>query len=182
MHIFYDLYCHLPLQSELSLHMQLLCLSHGAHVTPEVANQIVAVLKCDIRKAVTLLHFWLTLQLPSNGGSDTSSEPSATVGGKLTVEDRGVGEILVGGPNEAGRRGISVAPLSLEHLLGMSSVQREVLRRVFMETETTGLLGSEVICYDVLFCDTVQWTVFESLYLSTLKTGGIQLVHLHPPI
>lgn len=142
MHIFYDVNCHLPLQSELSLHMQLLCLSHGAHVTPEVANQIVAFLKCDIRKAVTLLHFWLTLKLPSNGRSDTSSEPSATVGGELAVEDRGVGEILVGGPNEVNGRGISVAPLSLEHVLGMSSMQREVLRRVFMETD---LLGSEVM-------------------------------------
>lgn len=142
MHIFYDVYCHLPLQSELSLHMQLLCLSHGAHVTPEVANQIVAFLKCDVRKAVTLLHFWLTLQSPSNGRSDTSSEPSAAVGGELAVEDRGVREVLVGVPNEADRRGISIAPLSLEHLLGMSSVQREVLRRVFMETD---LLGSEVI-------------------------------------
>ena len=148
-----DVYHYLPLQPELSLHMQLLCLSHGAHVTPDAANQIAAFLKCDIRKAVTLLHFWLTLLLPSNGGSSTGSEPSATVGGELTLEDGGVGEALVGGPEEMEGRGISAAPISVEHLLGLSAVQREVLKRVFTENETAGLLGSKVYninCYELL--------------------------------
>ena len=186
-----DVYCYLPLQPELSLHMQLLCLSHGAHVTPDAANQIAAFLKCDIRKAVTLLHFWLTLLLPSNGGSSTGSEPSATVGGELTLEDGGVGEALVltledggvgealvGGLEEMEGRGISAAPISVEHLLGLSAVQREVLKRVFTENETTGLLGSKVYninSLDNMMCDSIRCGLCKLVYFTLVVYQGMNL-------
>lgn len=125
--------------------MQLLCLSHGAHLAPEVTNQITAFLKCDIRKMVTLLHFWLSLLLPSEttavtlrgescGNHQPTSDPLAR--GRREKEE------------EEEERGSDIASLSLEHLLGLSAVQRKVLKRVSMATATTG--GAH--CSKVLLC------------------------------
>ena len=47
-------------QAELSLHMQLLCLSHDYHLTSEAAIKIAVSLKCDIRHVFSSLQFWST--------------------------------------------------------------------------------------------------------------------------
>ena len=117
--------------------MQLLCLSHGAHLAPEVANQITAFLKCDIRKMVTLLQFWLSLLLPSKDNETAA----VTLRGESCGNHQPRSDPSARGPREEEEeeeRGSDIASLSLGHLLGLSAVQREVLRRVSMTTATTG--------------------------------------------
>ena len=113
--------------------MQLLCLSHGAHLAPEVANQITVFLKCDIRKMVTLLQFWLSLLLPSRGNETAA----VTLRGERNHQPRS--DSSAGGPKEeeGGKRDSDIAPFSLDHLLGLSAVQKEILRNVSMTTATT---------------------------------------------
>lgn len=47
-------------QAELSLHIQLLCLSHDYHLTSEAAIRLAASLNCDIRHIFSSLQFWTT--------------------------------------------------------------------------------------------------------------------------
>ena len=119
--------------------MQLLCLSHGAHLAPEVANQITVFLKCDIRKMVTLLQFWLSLLLPSRDNETAA----VTLRGERNHQPRSDSS----GPKEeeGEKRDSDIAPFSLDHLLGLSAVQKEVLRNVSMTTATTAHC-SKVFC------------------------------------
>lgn len=103
--------------------MQLLCLSHGAHMTSRTANQIAAFLNCDIRKVVNCLQFWLLL-LPSNKSNAVTLEQqpleSAPAAGKVASEGHS--------PQSCSRKEDQV--LSLEHLLGLSAGERQLLRQM----------------------------------------------------
>ena len=132
--------------------MQLLCLSHGAHLAPEVANQITAFLKCDIRKMVTLLQFWLSLLLPSRDNETAA----VTLRGERNRQPRS--DSSAGGPKEEEveeKRDSDIAPFSLDHLLGLSAVQREVLRSVSMTTATTAHCSKVFLCV-MLSCHVVS--------------------------
>lgn len=169
--------------------MQLLCLSHGAHLAPEVTNQITAFLKCDIRKMVTLLHFWLSLLLPSEDSETTA----VTLRGGSCGNHQPRSDPLAGGrrekEEEEEERGSDIGPLSLEHLLGLSAVQRKVLKRVSMATATTtGAHCSKVIvvCDTMMSCIVItriivclqsQYSAVLSEAVSMVHQEGLELTH-----
>lgn len=109
--------------------MQLLCLAHGAYLSPEAANQIAAFLQCDIRSAINCLQFWLSL-LPSNhysrqtatGPVEKSMPLVASVSEPVAMESN---PSASSSKQMGGRESIVV----LEHLLGLSEFQRECLQR-----------------------------------------------------
>ena len=168
--------------------MQLLCLSHGAHLAPEVTNQITAFLKCDIRKMVTLLHFWLSLLLPSWDNETTA----VTLRGESCGNHQPRSVPLAGGPREKeeeeeeGERGSNIAPLSLEHLLGLSAVQRKV---VSMAIATTGgaHCSKVIVVWDVMMSCIVitrfivnlqsQYGAVLSEAVSMVHQEGLELTH-----
>ncbi len=87
--------------------MQLLCLSHGCHLTAETANQIAVFLNRDIRSVFNCLQFWLS-------SPRQAPEPSTTPAVNNSQEVS----------NLAKRPQTLSFPLQLDHLLGLSSVDR----------------------------------------------------------
>ena len=105
--------------------MQLLCLSHGAHMTSEAANQIAAFLNCDIRKVMNCLQFWLSL-LPADVTVGRQQLESASNVGEVVSRGQST-QICAGSPDSGGKEDLL---LSLEHLLGFSASERQLLKRM----------------------------------------------------
>ena len=61
-----------PIQTELGVHMQLLCLSHDYHMTSDMAVQLADHLHVDIRRIFLTLQFWTTTNITTT--SQTSLE------------------------------------------------------------------------------------------------------------
>ena len=101
--------------------MQLLCLSHGTHLTSEAAYQIATFLKCDIRKVMNCLQFWLSL-LPSNKSNTVTLEP------QHLESTAAVGTAVSEGQSAQNGSRKEDLLLSLEHLLGFSAGKRQLLK------------------------------------------------------
>lgn len=93
--------------------MQLLCLTHGAHLTADTANQIALFLGCDIRAVFNCLQVWLSY-LEHNDNTTSSATPRHGYRSPLTPF----------GSSEASRLSsthVVPSPVCLDHLLGSSS-------------------------------------------------------------